>query len=163
MISIWGGQSRRERFSMLSIGMGQCARVGSQALAASALLVLVACSQASSPQQSATAPARAASPAPTVLGPVLMEQAALCGRSVGIAVRCNMVSDQNDFALLRYIALQGLRTRAAGAPDYSQVQTAFDVAALEMMNAVGDCKGAAPALTTLEQKIEGTIAHCSKP
>jgi hypothetical protein len=148
---------------MLSIRMRQYARIGSQALAASALLTMAACSQASSPQQSAAAPAQASAPAPAGTESVLMEQATLCGRSVGVAVRCNMVTDQSDFAILRYMALQGLQTRAASALDYSQAETAFDLAALEMINAVGDCKGTAPALTSLEQKIEGTVAHCAKP
>ena len=92
-----------------------------------------------------------------------MEKAALCGRSVGVAVRCNMVADQNDFAILRYMSLQGLQSRAASPSDYSQAEMAFDVAALEMMNSVGACQGAAPAMATLEQKIEGTIAQCTKP
>jgi len=157
------GQEQKERFNMLGIGMARCARVGSRALAAGAVLLLAACSQASSPQQSAAAPPPAAAPTPAATGPVLMEKAALCGRSVGVAVRCNMVTDQNNFAILRYMALQGLQVQASSVPEYSQAEMAFDVATLEMMNAVGGCKGAAPSLTTLEQKIEDIIAQCAKP
>ena len=94
---------------------------------------------------------------------VLMEKAALCGRSVGVAVRCNMMTDQNDFAILRYMSLQGLQAQSGGAADFSQAEMAFDVAALEMMNSVGACQGNASALATLEQKIEATIAQCTKP
>jgi hypothetical protein len=145
---------------MLGTGMRRGAR-GTRALTAGGLLLLVAaCSQSSAPQQTAAAPAPAA---PAASGPVLMEKAALCGRSVGVAVRCNMVTDQNDFAILRYMALQGLQSQAGSAPDYSQAEMAFDVAALEMMNSVGGCQGTAPAMTTLEQRIEGTIAQCAKP
>jgi len=131
-----------------------------RAIGAGLLLLTGACAPSSAPAPSA-APAPAATPA-AVGAPVLMERAALCGRSVGVAVRCNMVTDQNDFAILRYMALQGLQKQGGGA-DFSQVEMAFDVAALEMMNSVGACQGTAPALATLEQKIEGTIAQCTKP
>jgi len=124
-----------------------------------ALLLTGACAQSSSaPPPSAAAPAAAA-----VATTPLLEKAALCGRSVGVAVRCNMVTDQNDFAILRYMALQGLQAQSGGGAAYSQAEMAFDVAALEMMNSVGACQGAAPAFATLEQKIEGTIAQCAKP
>jgi hypothetical protein len=137
----------------------------SRALIGGVLLLAGGCAQSSSspPQQSAAAPQPTAAAAPASTGPVLMEKAALCGRSVGVAVRCNMVTDQNDFAILRYMALQGLQAQSRGPADYSQAEMAFDVAALEMMNSVGACQGAAPAMATLEQKIEGTIAQCAKP
>jgi hypothetical protein len=126
------------------------------------LLLTAACSQPSAPPPSAAAPAPAAAPT-AVATPVLMEKAALCGRSVGVAVRCNMMTDQNDFAILRYMSLQGLQAQSGGAADFSQAEMAFDVAALEMMNSVGACQGNASALATLEQKIEATIAQCTKP
>jgi hypothetical protein len=136
----------------------------SRALIGGVLLLTGACAQSSSaPQQSAAAPQPAPAAAPASTAPVLMEKAALCGRSVGVAVRCNMITDQNDFAILRYTALQGLQAQSASPSDYSQAEMAFDVAALEMMNSVGACQGTAPAMATLEQKIEGTIAQCTKP
>jgi hypothetical protein len=136
----------------------------SRPLVGGLLLLTGACAQSSSaPQQSAAAPQPAPAAAPASSAPVLMEKAALCGRSVGVAVRCNMVTDQNDFAILRYMALQGLQSQAASPADYSQAEMAFDVAALEMMNSVGACQGAAPAMATLEQKIEGTLAQCTRP
>jgi hypothetical protein len=135
----------------------------SRALICSALLLTGACaSSSSSPPPSAAASQPTVAAAPAATAPVLMEKAALCGRSVGVAVRCNMITDQNDFAILRYTALQGLQSQAASPADYSQAEMAFDVAALEMMNSVGACQGAAPAMATLEQKIEGTIAQCAK-
>ena len=136
----------------------------SRALIGTALLLTAACTQSSSsssPQTAAVPPTAAAAPAFT--GPMLMEKAAVCGRSVGVAVRCNMVTDQNDFAILRYMTLQGLQSQSASPADYSQAEMAFDVAALEMINSVGACQGTAPAMATLEQKVEGTIAQCAKP
>jgi hypothetical protein len=136
----------------------------SRALVGGVLLLTGACAQSSSsPPPSAAAPDPTVAAAPASTAPMLMEKAALCGRSVGVAVRCNMVTDQNDFAILRYMALQGLQSQSASPTDYSQAEMAFDVAALEMMNSVGACQGAAPALATLEQRIEGTIAQCAKP
>ncbi|MGH6927853.1 MAG: hypothetical protein ACREEV_06020 [Dongiaceae bacterium] len=135
----------------------------SRAVIGGALLLTGACASSSSPPPSAAAPAPAVAAKPAASSPVLMERAALCGRSVGVAVRCNMITDQNDFAILRYTALQGLQAQAASPGDYSQAEMAFDVAALEMMNSVGACQGGAPAMATLEQKIEGTIAQCAKP
>jgi hypothetical protein len=126
------------------------------------LLLTAACTQSSPPPASQPAPA-AAAPAPTATAsaPMLMEEAAMCGRSLGIAVRCNMVSDQNDFAILRHMTLNGLRAQSQSPADYSQAEMAFDVAALEMMNSVGACQGPAASMRTLEQTIQGNVAHCA--
>ena len=117
------------------------------------------------PKQTVSQSAPTAAPAtaaPTTPIPQLAERASVCGRSLGVAVRCNMVNDQNDFAILRDRALTGLHEQAPGAPNFSQVENAFDMAALDMINSVGACKGAATGMATLEQKIEGTIAQCAK-
>jgi hypothetical protein len=103
----------------------------------------------------------AAAPAPSIAA--LKDKASMCGRSLGIAVRCNMVADQNDFAILRYNALNGLRAQNPTLADFSPVESAFDMSALEMMHKVGACQGAAPAMTTLEQKIQGAITECAQP
>jgi hypothetical protein len=105
------------------------------------------------------APATSAQTTPI---PQLAERASLCGRSLGVAVRCNMVNDQNDFAILRDRALNGLHEQAPGASNFTPVENAFDVAALDMINSVGACKGAATGMVTLKEKIEGTIAQCAK-
>ncbi len=128
------------------------------------MLLLGACAQSPAPNEAAPAPAPTpAAAVPETSAPMLVEDAALCGRSLGIAVRCNMLTDQNDFAILRHLALNGLRAQSRSAGDFSQAEMAFDLATLEMMNAVGACQGPAAGLATLEQKIEGTIAHCAKP
>jgi hypothetical protein len=120
--------------------------------------------QATSQSAAVSTPAPAATTAPTAPGQNWLARARMCGRSLGIAVRCNMVTDQNDFALLRYMALQGLREQGPSTANFTPVEEAFDLAALEMMNSVGGCKGAASGMATLEQKIENTIvAECTKP
>ena len=115
--------------------------------------------QAVSQSAPTVAPATSAQTTPI---PQLAERASLCGRSLGVAVRCNMVNDQNDFAILRYLALKGLHEQAPGAANFSQVENSFDLAALDMINSVGGCKGGAAGMSTLEQKVEGTIAQCAK-
>jgi len=87
----------------------------------------------------------------------------MCGRSVGIAVRCNMVADQNDFAILRYNVLGGLRARNPNMTEFSEVENAFDLSALEMMHKVGACQGADAEMTTLAQEIQKTVAKCTEP
>ncbi|MGE0116923.1 MAG: hypothetical protein AB7S71_15480 [Dongiaceae bacterium] len=157
-------RSDLERDSMLGPGRlpRRYARIFCRGIGGCVLLLTAACAQSSAPPPSTAASAPAAAQA-AVAPPVLMEKAALCGRSVGVAVRCNMVTDQNDFAILRYMSLQGLQAQSGAAADFSQAEMAFDVAALEMMNSVGACQGNASALATLEQKIEATIAQCTKP
>ena len=134
------------------------------ALLGGAMLLAASCG-GQSPKQTVSQSAPAATPAaaaPSTPIPQLAERASVCGRSLGVAVRCNMVNDQNDFAILRDRALNGLREQAPGTSSFSQVENAFDMAALDMINSVGACKGAATGMATLEQKIEGTIAQCAK-
>ena len=118
--------------------------------------------KATASQSAPTASQSASVGTPPPSSTQLAEQASLCGRSLGVAVRCNMVNDQNDFAILRYLALKGLHEQAPGATNFSQVENSFDLAALDMINSVGGCKGGATGMTTLEQKVEGTIAQCAK-
>lgn len=129
------------------------------ALLGGAMLLTASCG-GKAPKTAATQSAPVAAPSTPITQ--LAEQASLCGRSLGVAVRCNMVNDQNDFAILRYLALKGLQEQAPGAQNFSQVENNFDLAALDMINSVGACKGAATGMATLEQKIEGTITQCAK-
>ena len=114
----------------------------------------------SSSAPSASAPSSVAKQAPSVAA--LKDKASMCGRSLGIAVRCNMLADQNDFAILRYNALNGLKLQAQQLADFSPVESAFDMSALEMMHQVAACQGSALAMTTLQQKIQGTMAECAQ-
>lgn len=135
-------------------------------LLGSAMLLTASCGgkapRATASQSAPTATQSASVAAPPASTTQLAEQASLCGRSLGVAVRCNMVNDQNDFAILRYLALKGLHEQAPGATNFTQIENSFDLAALDMINSVGGCKGGAAGMSTLEQKVEGTIAQCAK-
>lgn len=133
-------------------------------LAGAALLVVTACAAKQEPQASTRpAPATNVAAAPSTPAPAVTEQAKTCGRSLGIAVRCNMLTDESDFAILRYMALQGLQAQGPAAASSSMVEETFDLSALEMMNAVGACTGGATDMATLERKIQGTISSCTNP
>lgn len=150
-----------ERLDMPDISHRRFVPALQLALLGGVLLLVAACGGKPAPQAtSQSAPAVTTAPGPSVQ--TLTAKARMCGRSLGIAVRCNMVTDQNDFAILRYMALQGLQQQGPSTANFSPIEEAFDIAALEMMNAVGKCKGAAPGMATLEQKIEGTIAQCTR-
>jgi len=125
-------------------------------------LLAASCGGGKPPKQAVSQSQPPAAAVPSTPMPQLAERASLCGRSLGVAVRCNMVNDQNDFAILRDRALTGLHEQAPNTPGFSQVENAFDTAALDMINSVGACRGAATGMATLEQKIEGTIAQCAK-
>jgi hypothetical protein len=73
-----------------------------------------------------------------------------------------MVADQNDFAILRYNALGGLRAQSPVGADFSVVESAFDVSALETMRKVGTCVGADAEMATLEQKIRRAVSECTQ-
>jgi len=142
------------------------AMILSVALLGGAMLLTASCGgkapKTTTSQSAPTASQSASVGAPPPSATQLAEQASLCGRSLGVAVRCNMVNDQNDFAILRYLALKGLHEQAPGAANFTQVENSFDLAALDMINSVGTCTGAATGMATLEQKIEGTITQCAK-
>lgn len=90
----------------------------------------------------------------------VMDRAAQCGRSLGVAVRCNLLGGDSSFAVLRYMALDGLKP--AGAAEASQpVTTAFDMATLEMVHSIGSCQASDAELAILEREIEQSLEQCA--
>lgn len=92
----------------------------------------------------------------------VMDQAAQCGRSLGVAVRCNLLGGDSSFAVLRFMALDGLKP--AGAAEASQpVTTAFDMGTLEMIHSIGSCQASDAEMAILEREIEQSLEQCAGP
>ena len=100
----------------------------------------------------------------TVLGVVIGVAAVIAMVTVGQGSTEQVAADVGKLGTNLLVvrpgqARQGPQAPSPNAPSFDM----GDVAALEMMNSVGACQGNASALATLEQKIEATIAQCTKP
>lgn len=141
-----------------TIGGGRASRFGRvAAIAALPCLLLVAgCEQTGLAGLFAPQPP----PTPVPTSTDLVDRAVQCGRSLGVAVRCNLVRDEANFAALRQLTLSGLR-RQAGTADFSPVENALDVATLETMNTISACTTGPADLPILEREVETTLAMCA--
>lgn len=122
-----------------------------------AVFLLTTAQTCQGPVRPASGPAAPVTPVATL--PQLLADAGQCGRSLGIAVRCNMIRNESDFAVLRYAALNGMRARAGAS--FDQVAATMDGATLDMINSVGVCRTSAVDRQILENHIESTLSRCS--
>jgi hypothetical protein len=110
----------------------------------------------------APAPVAAASVAPASRGDALVE-ARQCGRALGIAVRCNLVRDDRDFAVLRYAVLQGLENRYGSAASNAELAELVDLATLDRITSIGACTIPAADAARVEAGVRSSIDRCSQP
>jgi hypothetical protein len=86
-----------------------------------------------------------------------------CGRTLGIAVRCNLVRDEADFAVVRFAVLQGLGTRYGTVASGEELTQLVDLAALDRITSIGTCAIPAGDMTRVEAGVRGAIDACARP
>ena len=86
-----------------------------------------------------------------------------CGRSLGVAVRCNLLADQADFVLLRRSALESLGARHAPALSGQLLTTRFDRATIDVIAGLETCDVGAEDLLAVERGVEDGLRQCVAP
>lgn len=138
--------------------------------------LLVACAQtdpfAVLTGRSATpTPVVAAAPAPTAALPPAatpagrgeaVTSARRCGAALGVAVRCNLVRDDRDFAVLRYAVLDGLEARYGRAVPPAELAEMMDLATLERLATIGACAVPPADLGRVESGVEAVVESCAR-
>jgi hypothetical protein len=84
-----------------------------------------------------------------------------CGRAVAIAARCNFVRDDRDVAVLRFAVLQGLQSRHGDAVQADVLTEALDLAILDRMATIGECRIAQADLAVFEEGLRSVVELCS--
>lgn len=108
-------------------------------------------------------PAPTAAAAPEVARGDAVAEARQCGRTLGIAVRCNLVRDDRDFAVVRYAVVQGVATRHAGSIGEAEVAELIDLATLDRITSIGRCALPPADLARVEAGVRQSISTCTGP
>ena len=133
------------------------------------LAVIVPIALAACNQPWPIAPRASTSPAPATaaVAPVsrgdAVAAARQCGRTLGIAVRCNLLRDDRDFAVVRYAVVQGLSDRYDTVTTASEIEELVDLATLDRLTTIGACTIPATDTARVERGVRESIESCSQP
>lgn len=84
-----------------------------------------------------------------------------CGRTLGIAARCNLVLDDHDYSVVRFAVLQGLSSRFAAVSSGDELAEAVDLAALDRITSIGACQMPGADLRRIERAVRSEVAECT--
>jgi len=113
------------------------------------------------PGPSAQAQSTSAAPATNHVTALAVRDAQTCGRALAIAVRCNLLRDERDFAALRHSALQGLRNRVPQPGEFQRVESSLDVATLAGLQEFATCTAPPDQWSAIEAAVETRLRACS--
>jgi hypothetical protein len=142
------------------IGIGKATGL----LAAVVPLALAACTQPW-PDTQPPAQVAAAAPAPAKASASRGDAVAAarqCGRALGIAVRCNLLRDDRDFAVVRYAVVQGVSARYRTAATGNEIEELVDLATLDRLTTIGSCTIPPEDLDRVERGVRESIESCSQ-
>jgi hypothetical protein len=144
---------------------GVIVRQGSLLFAAVVALSLAGCNQVGNLpfQRAAVGPAPSAAPTNVASRADALEAARQCGRTLGIAARCNLVRDDRDFAVLRYAVLDGLNSRYGAVVSNDEMTELVDLATLDRLTSIGQCSLPPQEKARLEQGVRHAVASCVQP
>lgn len=86
-----------------------------------------------------------------------------CGRTLGIAARCNLVRDDHDYGIVRYAVLQGLSDRYGAVSSDDELAEALDLAALDRITSISACRMPSADLQRVERAVRSGVSRCTQP
>lgn len=104
-----------------------------------------------SPPAAVAAPTRAAA----------IQEGQRCGMALGFAVRCNLMRDDRDFAVLRFAVLQGLDRRYSSQLASSEMADVVDLATLDRITSIGMCEIPPADLARTEAGLRSVVDGCT--